>query len=215
MRRILQFVLCLCGFLVLKSVEATLLVNGDLSSGLGGWQTTGGVFSGVGEAALTDEVAAPSLLYQGVSLDSGTYQVGMDVREVLSNSEPVGYAKDTFFASLYFTSTPEQFDPRDPSGFDVAVPLFDLDASGAVLFTGTLEDITSAPGYSRFYGVFSLGTATTVFAVFELVDLNGGLDNSVVLVDNVYITVPEVSGAGVLAGLAACVFIFLRRKLHG
>lgn len=193
------------------ALTANILTNGDFSRGLEGWNIAGAVFPGVDVAAVTDEDARRSVLYQGVVLEPGTYGVTVDFRNLLSSLEPQGFARDSFFASLYFTSTPDLFDPLGPAGFDVSVPLFDVDSLGPVLFTGTVGTSPSGGDYTRFSGEFALGNPLTVFAVFDLADLNGLNDNSIVLVDRVTI-VPEPVSA-LFLGLSTGLFIlFFRRR---
>ena len=192
-------------------MAGNILTNGDFSLGLSGWEVAGAVFPGVNVAAVTDEDAQRSVLYQGVSLEPGTYGVTVDFRNLLSPIEPSGFARDSFFASLYFTSTPELFDPLGPSGFDVSIPLFDVDSIGPLLFTGSLGISPAGTAYTRFSGDFALGNPLTVFAVFDLADLNGVNDNSLVLLDRVAI-VPEPAAALLFGFVAALVGIFARRK---
>ena len=51
----------------------------------------------------------------------------------------------------------------------------------------------------------------TLFAVFELSDLNGINDNSIVLVDSVVILIPEPQSA-LFAGLAALLVLLINRR---
>ena len=116
-----------------------------------------------------------------------------------------------FFASLYLSSTPEQFDPRTPEGFDAFLALFDLDSAGPFDFSGQFIDNPVKLDYLTYTQPFVLETASTLFAVFELSDLNGINDNSIVLVDSVVILIPEPQSA-LFAGLAALLVLLINRR---
>jgi hypothetical protein len=187
------------------------LLNEDFSSGLEGWSVAGAVFEGLGEVAVTDESVTRSVLYQGVQLDPGEYLVSIDFKSLLSSEEPLGFAKDTFFATLYLSSTPEQFDPLSPEGFETFLTLFDLDSAGPFDFSGQFINNPVKLDYLTYTQPFVLETASTLFAVFELSDLNGIDDNSIVLVDSVVILIPEPRSA-LFAGLVALFVLLINRR---
>jgi hypothetical protein len=189
-----------------------ILINEDFASGLSGWDIAGAVFEGIGEAAITDENAVRSFLYQGIQLDPGSYEININLKPLLASEEPLGFARDTFFASLYLSTTPELFDPRTPEGFDAFLELFDFDAAGPFDFSGEFMSNPGKPDYVTYSQGFTLESTSTLFAVFELSDLNGINDNSIVLVDSVVILIPEPASA-LFAGLAALLaLLFYRRR---
>ncbi|MEX0326386.1 MAG: hypothetical protein AB3N33_09900 [Puniceicoccaceae bacterium] len=194
-------------------VNGGILQNEDFSSGLAGWDSQGAVFEGVEEVALTDENVNQSFLYQGVALDPGSYEVTVNFRQILSPAEPLGFAKDTFFASIYLSSTPDQFDPRVPDGFDGFLELFNFDSAGPFDFSGEFMEDPIRPDYLSYRQTLSLTEPSTVFTVFELTDLNGINDNSLVLVDSVVILIPEPLAALPL-GIAVLTFLLIRRKVR-
>ncbi|MEX0330621.1 MAG: hypothetical protein AB3N64_04285 [Puniceicoccaceae bacterium] len=194
-------------------VNAGILQNEDFSSGLEGWDSQGAVFEGIEEVALTDENVKQSFLYQGVTLDPGTYEVAISFRQILSPAEPLGFAKDTFFASIYLSNTPEQFDPQAPDGFEGILELFNFDSAGPFAFSGEFIPDPVRPDYLSYRQTLSLTEPSTLFTVFELTDLNGINDNSLVLVDSVVVVIPEPLAA-VPFGLAVLAFLLIRRKVR-
>ena len=211
MSKILPLGFLIGGVLCCGIATGGILQNEDFSSGLSEWNTQGAVFAGLDEVALTDENVNQSFLYQGVALNPGEYELTVNFRQLLSPEEPFGYARDTFFASVYLSATPEQFDPQSPGGFEAVIGLFNLDSGGAFDFSGEfLEDSVKA-GYTIYKQSLSLTEPRTLFTVFELTNLNGINDNSLVLVDSVVIVIPEPVTA-LICGLVAMVFIQVRRK---
>ena len=186
-------------------------VNGDFSGGLANWSTTGDVSAISGEAALRDQVAPTTLLYQPVPLAPGTYVLTFDVRGSLAPNPGPGFFPDTFFASLYFTTNPATFDIAS-SQFDAVVDLVDLDAGGFTVHAGSIGPSPSGAQWTRHTLLFSSAFAYVVPA-FELADIDGTKGNSQVLIDNVLI-VPEPATLALAAlGLAALALRRLRGTL--
>jgi len=211
-----RMVVCLAAFTVCHplagSGEDGFLVNGRFTDGLAGWEVNGAVFVSAGSAVLMDEAVQRSLLFQGVALEAGNYRFGFDFRNLLSSAEPLGFARDSLFASLFVSSTPLEFDPVSFAGFQVSIPLFDLDALSMSLWTGAVAPSPFGGGFTRFETVFSLGNPATVFAVFDFFDLNGINADSLVLIDNVTL-VPEPGLSGLAVAFCALAFaVYFRRR---
>ena len=211
----LSWSICACCVVALSARAASnFVVNGEFLAGLDGWESSGAVFTAGGSAALADDGVTRSLLYQGVELEAGSYVFGFDFREFLSAEVPPGRALDTFFATLYFSGSPELFDPADLTGVSGFAALLDLDVNGPRLFEGSVAPRPGGGGYSRYETAFTLPAPVTVFAVFDFVDLNGLNNDSLVLIANVTL-IPEPSlTAAVLAGVAA-LLLLRRRRVRG
>ncbi len=191
-----------------------LVSNGDFMAGTAAWELVGAVFGTGAQGLLTDATGGRSLLYQGVALGSGPYAVAFDFRNLLSAAEPFGFARDTFFASLYFSGTPGLFDPLGPTGFSQAVALLDVDAVQATVHTGLVAPSPFGGGFQRYTGGFSLAAPATVFVVFDLVGLNGIASDSVVAVDNVSVVlVPEPVAVVPLAVAGGLLALRRRRRV--
>lgn len=181
-----------------------LLLNGQFTQGLDHWATHGAVLSISDQALLTDAAATRTLLFQGVEVGAGAFTFSFDFQNLLSTAEPSGRAKDTFFASLYFAPEAAAFDPVGFTGFAGFLDLLDLDAAGPRVLRGEVVASPVLAGFSRYTVEFVLPEAATVFAVFDLVDLNALPDDSRVLLDYV-VLIPEPALVGGWVGLIALV----------
>lgn len=179
------------------SVQGYLYLNWDFSDGLTGWETAGSVTAGGGGAILSDQNTLRSLLFQGVHLEPGTYVLSFDFLHALSPEVPFGWAQDAFFTTLYFSDTPLLFDPATASGFQAALPLFDLEFTGIRMFSGTVSDSALGTEYSLYQTSFDLIDPVSAFIVFDFNNLNNINADSTVFIDNVLL-VPEPSLATLL-----------------
>lgn len=191
---------------------SNFVVNGEFLAGLDGWESRGSVFTTGGSAALADDGEARSLLYQGMELEGGNYAFSFDFRNLLSAAVPPGAALDTFFATLYFSASPELFDPEDLTGVSGFEALLDLDVNGPRLFAGEVGLSPAGSELTRYTTDFTLAEPMTVFAVFDLVDLNGINDDSLVLIDNVTL-IPEPRHAALVAAGVVLVMMVLYRRM--
>ncbi len=192
------------------------VVNGDFSSGLGSWSSSGDV-TAANEATLGDNGEIYSYLYQAVALAPGQYTIEFDFLNLLSSdltTDPNAFP-DAFFASLYFTNDLSSFDLVG-AVFDGVTPLVDLEASGAVNVAGVLSPSAVGPDWTHFSFDFT-NNFSYVIPTFELLDFNFASGDSTVGLDNVSITldpavvpIPEPATLTLLGmGLAGC---FLNRK---
>ncbi len=163
------------------------VINGDFSSGLGSWTTSGDV-TAVTEATLGDNAEIYSYLYQAVALAPGQYRIEFDFLNLLSSdvaSDPNAFP-DTFFASLYFTNDLPSFDLTG-AVFDDVAPLFDLESSGPLNVAGVLSPSAVGPDWTHFSFDFT-NSFSYVIPVFEMLDFNVVSGDSTVGLDNVSIT---------------------------
>jgi len=195
-------------FLLTTQMAVAGVVNGDFSSNLANWDSVN-VSVSAGEAILSDSSGLDSRLFQGVGLTMGQYTLEFDFLNELSADVPQGSFLDPFFASLYFINDINSFD-LDNLVFDDALPLFDLDAGGPVLYQGSIGNSSLKNGWSHYSAVFS-NTFSYAIPTFELFNLNSMNNDSSVLIDNVVITavpastVPEPATLTLLiAALSAC-----------
>ena len=135
-----------------------------------------------------------SYLYQGVSLNAGSYRLTFDFLGSLSDQ---GQIPDLFMASLFFANNPP-FDPINSIGITGSAPLFDLDWAGETLYAN-LSNASIVPsskggGWRQFGGVFSVQQGYAI-PTFELLNLSF-LDVSSVNVTNVNIGAVAVDEPG-------------------
>ncbi|WFP48582.1 hypothetical protein PL263_10700 [Methylomonas sp. EFPC3] len=192
-------------------------LNGDFSSNLDSWVTSGPVGSVAQAAQLTDNQGGDSSLFQGVALASGQYTLEFDALNLLSRDIPNGNFPDAFFASLYFANDLNQFDLANGI-FDNALALFDLDYSGVANNNGAISASALGGDWFHFSILFNNSYGFAI-PTFELFNLNATDGDSQVLIDNVVIssaptsTVPEPASLLLwLIGLPA--YRFSRSRLE-
>jgi len=197
-------------FAVVKAYA--LPTNGDFSSNLASWTSTGPVIVQGGEAVLGDDAGGSSLL-QPVGLAPGDYTIEFDFLNALAGLNPSAdffTFPDVFFASLYFSNTP---------AFDLlslplpGLALFDLDASGPYNAAGLITQSPKGGEWQHFSLIFS-NVHPFAVPVFELFDLDFEQANSIVRLDNIVISggAGEIPEPGTLLLLSAGAFALLRKK---
>ncbi len=199
----------------------SLILNGDFANSLSSWNREGQVFDTGALAAFADPVVEPASLFQSVTTVPGFvgYQLSFDFLNGLSASAPLGFLRDTAFATLFFGDAPFGSSLMDGI-FDTAIGLFDIDALGAfaVADGGSFGASSKGPSWSH----YTLNQITApefadpgfVTIAFEFFDLNGIRNDSVFAIDNVVLTpviVPEPS-VGVLMVVAFGVVLRRRRR---
>jgi hypothetical protein len=173
------------------------VVNGTFDNGLVGWETSGSIFSTGQLGVITDQGAPRAVLWQMVLLSPGLYFLEFDVLGSLAGVGGEGTLPDVFFASLYFASDPQAFDPLNQAGFDQALAVADLDFRGITALGLGVEAGPSPKGrsYVRITMPFELAGGG-VAPLFEVNNLNFITGDSIAAVDNVSIrVVPEPSAA--------------------
>ena len=207
-------VLFLC---VLARPAGATLVNGDFAGGLAGWTSLGNVSAGGQVAAMSDNDAPYSLLFQGDQVQHGMFRIDFDFKGDLSPEVPSGAFADTFFASLYFADDAGKFDLPNQK-YDAGTGLFDLDRTGASNVNGTIGASSAGEDWSHFTLTF-LNGYNYIIPTFELFDLNFAGNDSQVLLDNIRlehipdtVLIPEPAPL-ILMGLGLLALLFNRRKL--
>jgi hypothetical protein len=175
--------------LAAESEAANVVANGDFGGGFASWETAGSVDPLGGFAILSDTGAERSLLFQVAATSGGHQQIGFDFLNATSPTAAEGTLPDTFFASLYLVPDPALFDPAGGTGFDLAIPLVDIDAAGLANVQPTARTRQSAIDrrFTRFTATFDNPLGLFVAIVFDLVDLNFVGTDSTVAIDNVAI----------------------------
>ncbi|QSA98736.1 PEP-CTERM sorting domain-containing protein [Methylococcus sp. EFPC2] len=172
---------------VLGNGASAGVVNGDFSTGLGGWATTGNVDASGQTAVLGDASGADySSIYQGVALAAGNYRLEFDFLNGLSADVPSGVFRDVVFASLYFIDDISQFDPVGLV-FDDGLALFDLDVNGVANSAGTVG-ASAKGGDWRHFSISFNNSYGYVIPTLEFFNQNGVSGDSTVGVDNIAIT---------------------------
>ena len=189
------------------------LINGDFSSGLTGWTTEGDVVVESGAASIGDEDPY-SLLYQGVALAPGLYELEFDFSNLLSDyvppSGPVTFP-DIHFASLYFINDLSQFDLNTLS-FDDAAALFDMDYTGPYNVQGVISASPLGQAWSHFTMTFDNNCAYAI-PTFELLDFNLVSGDSEVLIDNVSVAIVPEPSTVLLLSIGLATGLLRRRKV--
>jgi hypothetical protein len=195
------------------------VINGDFANDLVGWIHEGDVKDINQEAVLGDNNTLYSVLYQSVVLTQGRYVLTFDFKNALSNfsPEPPFVFFDVFFASLYFSNDPLQFNVPD-GRFETVIPLFDMDYEGPFDISGEITSSPKGPGWYRFRIVFE-NTYPYATPVFELFNLNFVNNDSHVSLDNVSIDpysqqVPSLSENGTIVFAIALLFLGLGSMKH-
>jgi hypothetical protein len=206
-------------FCLSRSVASSLLVNHEFTGSLTSWTASGTVFNTGDSAVFSDSVVTPTSLFQSVIVptDFQGFDLVFDFFNGLSSTVQPGFVPDVFFATIYLGVDP--FGPSLAGGlFDMVIPLFDLDHTGAFnLASGaTLSTSPKGAGWTR----YSLTRQTAPFftdpgymtVAFEFFDLNGTGSDSVAAVDNVALlkAIPEPGKAALL--LLSSIFAILRRR---
>lgn len=200
----------------IHSHAANLLINGDFTGSLSSWTVSNTVFNTGDAAIFSDSVASPVSMFQSVEGPTG-FSLSFDYFNGLSSTVLGGFVPDTFFATLFLGTTP--FGSTLAGGtYAEAIPLFDLDSSGAFnLASGTILGASpKGTGWTRYTLHRETAPAFTSPVVmtlaFEFFNLNGINSDSVAGVDNVLLTsiVPEPGRTSfILFGLSV---LFLRRR---
>jgi len=200
------------GFAGVYSVSGGEVVNGDFTAGLTGWVTQGSVFGSSGIAVLTDGGTTRSLLDQPIGSAIGMFSLTFDYRDALSSTVPNGALADTLFASIYLSDNLAGLDVSG-GGFAEAIPLFDLDSTGAFNVNGTLGPSSKGVDWVKFTLTFN-STHEFLAPVFDLRDLNTINNDSAAAFDNVVLrAVPEPSAAVVaLIGIFGVVLCPTRKR---
>ncbi len=214
-----SYPLLLLGLSALDLQATSILSNGDFTGSTASWTTFGTVFNTGDAAVFSDSVATPTSIYQSGALaqDLSRVDVVFDLLNGLSARVPTGFVADTFFATLYFGTSP--FGSTLAGGsFDQAVGLFDLDASGAfnVAAGAAFGPSPKGAGWTRYTlsQVMAPGSpAGFATLAFEFYNLNGSASDSVVAIDNVsLVTVPEPGAAALLVPATVCLLVRRRRR---
>jgi hypothetical protein len=187
-----------CLMLLASPLTHGAVLNGDFSNGLTAWShegldpslniTTGDVsVNGSNEAEIGDDNHIYSALYQGIDTGTGSFELGFDFRNDLSNDVPTGTFPDTLNANVYLTSDRGGFDLADPATYDHVFPVFSADYNG--LFDINIDAIVGpstdkGPDWLHISFVFDSAQQFLVPA-FELDDFNFIDNDSVALIDNV------------------------------
>jgi len=201
-----------------NEIHATPL-NGDFSSDLLSWTTSGDVQWETGSASLGDNLELYSLLYQGVSATNGSYTLTFDFQSGLSDqiptTDPFAFP-DVLFASVYFVDDISTFDPYNFS-FDDSLALFDLDDLGPYNVNGTIGASSLGVDWQHFSATFN-NTHQFIIPTFEFMDFNYIDNDSQVWIDNVQLSantappVPEPS-TGLLFFMGVATAISLQRRV--
>ena len=193
------------------TTDVNALQNGDFSSGLSSWSSSGDVTVASAAAIVGDNQQNDSLLYQLVPLAPGTYVVSWDMNPTLSSSAPSGSFLDTFYATLYFANNPATFNIVNGQ-FDNSATMLNMDSGGPFSSTVTLTPSTTVPGWQTATLTFN-NTYAYIAVSFELINLNNVSNDSNVQLDNVTISaVPEPRTAALAS--VAIALLLVRRSLN-
>lgn len=200
-RRVGVLAIAALGLQLVVVARAQALSNGDFSSGLDGWSTSGPVSVDSGELLLVDDGPASSAAWQAVEATSGRARVEFELLAEPSGftpSDPFGFP-DIFAASVYLLDDPVGFDPADGLALS-AVSLLSYDADGA--FDVLAELTPSSRGGDWLHVSYELDTPNLYLApAFELFELALVGGDSAVRVDDVVVTSLPEPGTAPLLGL--------------
>ena len=173
-------------FFSLSLNSQALPINGDFSSGVNNWITSGTVTSENEEAIIGDKNGGGSL-FQGTALSAGTWVLEFDFSSSLSDEvldDPFSFT-DAFFATLYFSDDLASFDLL--SGSPDSLALLDINGSSIVATNGELSASDKGLDWTHFSLTFSNSFAFAI-PCFELFDLNYIDGDSRFKLDNVSLT---------------------------
>ncbi len=189
---------------------ASLLVNGDFTASVTGWQQIGTVFDTGGSAVLSDAVTPRAVVFQTALVPAGfiSLELSFDLLTALSPVAGVGQTPDSVFVSAFLGSA--AFGGNfDAATFDTAIPILDADHRGIAnpALQLTSGPSPKGPGWTR----YSLLLAPAAFATvaFEFIDGNAVAGDSTAAVDNVFLEGIPIPEPDFLAVLAATIFVFL------
>lgn len=199
---------------------ANLVVNGEFSSGVTGWQTIGTVFNTGQTGVLTDQGGAYVVLFQTVAVPLETtlsLTLRYDLFGAMSTVAALGQTPDTVFPAAFLGTSP--FGTAFETGiYDEVVELMDLDFRGAANLAPGLVSGPSpkGAGWTR----FSLGLPVSGFVTvaFEFIDGNGIVGDSTAAVDNVVlesVPIPEPGSVALLGAVGAVGAAIRRRRRVG
>lgn len=187
----LKSVFTLCIFVagnifLIGAAQALPLTNGNFSSGLSGWDSTGNTSIDSGAAKLADGAGTGATLSQGSSVSGTPATLTFDFNNALSDELGNGF-RDSFFATLYLTNDLAAFDALNSATFLLAVDLFTYNGSTQQSNAGSFGASALGQGWSLFTYNFTPNTAFAVLG-FELIDFNFIDNDSFVRLDNVSLT---------------------------
>ena len=200
-------------FLGTSSVSWAGFINGDFSSSLEGSWSTSGTIARAGEVAVITDDTPVNVIWQEVVLLPGQYLFRFDILPAPSPVVPQGTFNDALFGSIYYhPNTDSIFDPVAPSGFSSVTPLFDLDATGSVIYEGGFTPSIKGGDWKTYTATVTISEDNAVL-VLDLRDLNGIAGDSTIALDNfsaVFVPIPEASTF--LLPLAVGLFVWQRRR---
>lgn len=184
---------------LLLATPASALTNGDFSSGLDGWTTTGAVSVAAEELVLADDGPAASGAWQAVAATAAGATLDFDVLGALSEftpSDPFGFP-DLFAVSVYLFDEPAGFDPSDGTAL-AALSVLSMDHTGP--YDVFAQVTPGSQGGDWLHVSIAFDTPHAWFApAFELFELALVGGDSTVRIDNVAVTpVPEPGTAALL-----------------
>ncbi len=190
-----------------RAEGSSLLVNGDFTASVTGWQQIGSVFDTAQLAVLSDEVSLRTVIFQTAVVPDGIILLGLsfDLLTALSPAAGVGQTPDTLFISAFLGSAAFGGD-FDAAIFDSAIAVLDADYRG---LANPASQLSSGPspkgaGWTRY--TLPLPPAAFATVAFEFIDGNGVANDSTAAVDNVVLEGIPVPEPEFLAVLAAAIF---------
>jgi hypothetical protein len=194
--------LLIVGFLF--ATTASAVTNGDFTSGIDAWSTSGDTSVVGGELVLSDDGPASSGAWQVAASEASRMLLEFDVLGALSSfspTDPFGFP-DLFAASIYLFDDPTGFDPSDGTALG-AVSVLSIDWDGP--FDVFADVVPADRGGDWLHVSLAFDSSYAYYApAFELFELGFVGGDSTVRIDDVVITpVPEPGTAILLLlGLA-------------